>query len=93
MTAFWWFAALALLLTVVAGLVFVTTRPGGADSVQAALLLGTTGVALALVLGQALALAHAVDVALVMAALAAVLGVAFALRGWPEDEPGDGDRT
>lgn len=93
MTAFWWLTALVLLLTVIAGLAFVITRPGGTDSMLAALLLGTTGVALALVLGPALGLARAVDVALVMAALAAVLGVAFALRGWPEDDSGDGDRT
>ncbi len=92
MTVFWGLTAVALLLTAIAGLAFVITRPGSTDSVLAALLLGTTGVALALVLGQALALASAVDVALVMAALAAVMGVAFALRESTGDESGEEDR-
>jgi multicomponent Na+:H+ antiporter subunit F len=86
MSQLWWAIALVLLLTIVAGVVYVTTRPGGADSVLAALLFGTTGVALVLVLGQALDLARTVDIALVLALLAAVLGVAFVLRGWPEDD-------
>lgn len=53
----------------------------------AALLFGSTGVALILVMGQALQLPRAIDSALMFALLAAVLGSAFALRGWPEDDP------
>ena len=30
---------------------------------------------------------RALDIALVFALLAAVLGVAFVLRGWPDDDP------
>lgn len=86
MTELWWAIALVLLLTFVASVVYVTTRPGGADSLLAALLFGTTGVAMVLVMGRALGLARAVDIALVLALLAAVLGVAFVLRGWPEDD-------
>jgi len=52
----------------------------------AALLFGSTGVALVLVLGQGLGLDRALDIALVFALLAAVLGVAFVLRGWPDDD-------
>lgn len=84
MTELWWATALVLLLTIVAVLVYITTRRGGADSMLAALLFGTTGVALVLVMGQALGLARTVDIALVLALLAAVVGVAFVLRGWPE---------
>ncbi len=86
MTELWWAIALVLLLTVVVGVVYVTTRRGGADSMLAALLFGTTGVATVLVLGRALGLARAVDIALVLALLAAVVSVAFVLRGWPEDD-------
>jgi multicomponent Na+:H+ antiporter subunit F len=83
MSEFWWAIALVLLLTIVAGVVYVTTRRGGVDAMLAALLFGTTGVALVLVLGRALDLARAVDIALALALLAAVLGVTFVLRGWP----------
>lgn len=86
MSELWWAIALVLLLTIVAGVVYVTTRPGGADSLLAALLFGTTGVALILVLGRALGQPRAVDIALVLALLTAVLGVAFVLRGWPADD-------
>jgi multicomponent Na+:H+ antiporter subunit F len=82
MTTIWWLSALVLLVTVVAGLVFVSLRPGGAESMLAALLFGTTGVALALVLGRAAEISRAIDVAAVLALLAGVLGVAFVVRGW-----------
>ena len=42
--------------------------------------------ALVLVLGKGLGMDRALDIALVFALLAAVLGVAFVLRGWPEDD-------
>ena len=80
-------AAVALLLTIVVGLGHVFRQPGRADSLLAALLFGSTGVALVLVLGKGLGLDRAVDIALVFALLAAVLGVAFVLRGWPDDDP------
>jgi multicomponent Na+:H+ antiporter subunit F len=90
MTILWWILACGLLLNVAVGLGFVTSRPGGADALLAALLLGTTGVALVLVLGKVLDQRHAVDVALVFALLAAVLGVTFVRRGWlGGDEEGD----
>ena len=80
-------AAFALLLTIVLGLGCVFRQSGRADSLLAALLFGSTGVALVLVLGQGLGLGRALDIALVFALLAAVLGVAFVLRGWPDDDP------
>ncbi len=84
MSALFTAAATALLITIAAGLAHVFRQPGRADSMLAALLFGSTGVAMVLVLGRALGLARAVDVALVFALLAAVLGVAFVLRGWPD---------
>jgi multicomponent Na+:H+ antiporter subunit F len=79
-------AAVALLLTIVLSLGYVFRQSGRADSLLAALLFGTTGVALVLVLGKGLGMARALDIALVFALLAAVLGAAFVLRGWPEDD-------
>jgi multicomponent Na+:H+ antiporter subunit F len=78
--------AVVLLLTMVLGLGHVFRQSGRADSLLAALLFGSTGVALVLVLGKGLDLVRAVDIALVLALLAAVLGVAFVMRGWPEDD-------
>jgi multicomponent Na+:H+ antiporter subunit F len=76
--------ALSLLLTIVIGLAGLMRSPGRAASLLSVLLFGTTGVALVLVAGAGLGLARASDVALVFALLAAVLGVAFVRRGWPD---------
>lgn len=78
--------AVVLLLTIVLGLARVFRQAGRADSLLAAILFGTTGVALVLLLGAGLGSSGAVDIALVFALLAAVLGVAFVLRGWPDDD-------
>lgn len=75
-----WLAACGLLLNMLCGLVFVTRRRGGIESLLAALLLGTTGVALTLVLGAAMKIERAVDIALVFALLAAVLGITSTRR-------------
>ncbi len=74
------------MLTIILGLAQVFRQAGRADSLLAALLFGSTGVALVLVLGKGLGLDGALNIALVFALLAAVLGVAFVLRGWPEDD-------
>lgn len=78
--------AAVLLLTMVLGLARVFRQTARADSLLAAILFGTTGVALVLLLGAGLGLSGAVDMALVFALLAAVLGVAFVLRGWPDGD-------
>ena len=93
MTALYLSAAVVLLLTMVLGLGHVFRQPGRAESLLAALLFGSTGVALVLVLGKGLGLDRALDIALVFALLAAVLGVAFVLRGWPEDESKEDDKS
>jgi multicomponent Na+:H+ antiporter subunit F len=89
-TTVWWLVACGLLLNIAIGLGFLTSRRGSAESLLAALLLGTTGVAFALVLGEAVYERRAVDVALVFALLAAVLGVTFVRRVWFDAGQGRG---
>jgi multicomponent Na+:H+ antiporter subunit F len=93
MTVVWWLASCALLVNIAIGLGFLTSRGGSAESLLAALLLGTTGVAFSLALGEAVGEQRAVDIALVFALLAAVLGVAFVRRGWFDAGQGDGGRS
>jgi multicomponent Na+:H+ antiporter subunit F len=92
MSALYLGAAFALLLTIGLGLSHVFRQPGRADSLLAVLLFGSTGVALVLLLGKGLGGERALDIALVFALLAAVLGVAFVLRGWPADDSSGGPR-
>ncbi len=61
---------------------WVLRGPTAADRMLVALLFGTSGVAVLLLLAQALAAEPLVDVALVFAVLAAITGVAFAQRAW-----------
>ena len=91
MTAVWWLGACALLLNVAIGLACMMRRRRPSDWFLALLLFGTGGVALVLVLAQALERERAVDLALVLALLAAILGVAAVRLGWfghDEREPG-----
>lgn len=73
--------AVFLLLNVMAGLIRVARGPTAADRMLAAQLFGTTGVAILLVLADALDVRALRDVALVFALLAAVLTVTFVKRG------------
>lgn len=82
-----WFystAALFLLFAVVAGLVRILRGPTAADSMLAAQLFGTCGVAILLLLSKGLNWVVLQDIALVFALLAALAAVAFALRIWGE---------
>lgn len=83
MRAFTLGLAVFLLLTLVAGMIRVVRGPTAADRMLAAQLFGTTGVATLLLLGHAMGAPALVDVALVFALLAAVVGVAFVRRGRP----------
>ncbi|MEQ8234193.1 MAG: monovalent cation/H+ antiporter complex subunit F [Gammaproteobacteria bacterium] len=74
--------ALFLLLNLAAALVVVARGPGAADRMLAALLFGTTGVAVLMLSAFVLAQSPVVDVALVLALLAAIAGIAFARRAW-----------
>lgn len=80
-------ACLAVLLlgSIAVGLYRVSRGPTPTDAMLAALLIGTTGTAIALLLGVILSLPRALDVALTLSVLAAVIGVAFVRCGWPGD--------
>lgn len=84
--------ALFLLVNLVAALWRVTRGPTAADRMLAALLFGTTGVGVLVLLASAGGGPALLDVALTLALLAAITGVAFARRAWhrdgDEDAPG-----
>jgi multicomponent Na+:H+ antiporter subunit F len=73
-------SAAALLLTLAIGMVRVLRGPDPGDRMLAAQLIGTAGVGVLLLLAAALGLPSLVDVALVLALLAAVAVVAFTRR-------------
>lgn len=79
-------AALALFLTFVASLVRILCGPTEPDHMMAAQIFGTTGVAVLLLLAR---ITHEaiIDVALVLAPLAALAAVAFSRR--PARNPGE----
>ncbi len=69
-----------LLASMIAGLVRVMRGPTPSDRMLAAQLMGTTGVAILLLLAEATSRPALLDVALVFALLAAVAGIAFVRR-------------
>ena len=70
-------AAGFVLAMVTLGLVRVLRGPGDADRIMAAQLLGTGGIAALLLLADAMSIPAAVDVALILALLAAFVSVVF----------------
>jgi multicomponent Na+:H+ antiporter subunit F len=70
-------AAGFVLATVAIGLVRILRGPSDADRIMAAQLLGTGGIATLLLLAQPMNAPAAVDVALILALLAAFISVAF----------------
>jgi len=84
--------ALFLLLNVMAGMVRIARGPTAPDRMLAAQLFGTTGVAILLVLAEAMHMPALRDVALVFALLAAVLAVSFVKRGRRLPHPPGGSR-
>lgn len=78
--------ALFLLANLLAALVRVVRGPTSADRLLAALLFGTTGVAMLVLLAYAGGRQGLVDVALVFALLAAIAGAAFAQRAWRREK-------
>jgi multicomponent Na+:H+ antiporter subunit F len=73
-------AAGFVLATVAVGLIRILRGPGDDDRIMAAQLLGTGGIAALLLLAESMSVPAAVDVALILALLAAFLSVAF-VRG------------
>lgn len=77
--------ALFLLVNLAAALLRVARGPSAADRMLAALLFGTTGVSVVLLLATGDTASRVfVDVGLVLALLAAIAGIAFARRAWTE---------
>ena len=77
--------AVFLLANLLVALLRVARGPTPADRLLAALLFGTTGVAILLLLSFATGSAALLDAALVFALLAAISGAAFAQRAWREE--------
>jgi multicomponent Na+:H+ antiporter subunit F len=77
MPEFLLFAAVVVLASVSAGLLRILRGPNEADRMMAAQLLGTGGVAVVLLLGAAVRMPAAVDVAMTLALLAAFASAAF----------------
>ncbi|MGF1548170.1 MAG: monovalent cation/H+ antiporter complex subunit F [Thiotrichales bacterium] len=88
-----WYLAIFLLANLLVALYWVMRGPTQADRMLAALLFGTTGVAVLLLLAQAGLARALLDVALVFALLAAITGAAFAERAWRADRSGDRDES
>jgi multicomponent Na+:H+ antiporter subunit F len=70
-------AAAFVLATVALGLVRILRGPGRADRIMAAQLLGAGGIAVLLLVAQAIPMPGVVDVALVLGLLAAFVSIAF----------------
>lgn len=70
-------SVLALMLSLSLGLVRILLGPGTGNRMLAAQLIGTTGVGVLLLLGSLLEQAALLDVALILALLAAVAAAAF----------------
>ncbi|MCX8085468.1 MAG: monovalent cation/H+ antiporter complex subunit F [Rhodocyclaceae bacterium] len=88
MTTLAFLVALFLLANLVVALIAAARGPTSADRMLMALLFGTTGTGI-LVLLSATGMGTAlVDVALVLALLAAISGIAFAKRAWQAEENG-----
>ena len=81
-------AACFVLAMVALGLVRILRGPGDADRIMAAQLLGTGGTAVLLLVSEAMSLPAAVDVALVLALLAAFVSAAF-VKGVIGSETGE----
>lgn len=80
-------AACFVLIMVAVGLVRILRGPTAADRVMAVQLLGTGGIASLLLIAAATSMAAAVDVALLLALLAAFVSAAFAYGAEDAEDP------
>ena len=90
MTMFYLVIALVLLVSLGGGMYQVARGPTPGDRFLVIQLFGTTAVAVLILMGEAMHDPALVDIALVLALLAAITMVAFARRTWTEndiDEP------
>ena len=81
--------ALFLLANLAAALERAARGPTAADRMLAALLFGTTGVGILVLIAFASDARALIDVALTLALLAAISGIAFAQRTWQKKEEDD----
>lgn len=88
MTSFFEFGAVVLLATVAVSLVRTWRGPSAADRMMSAQLIGTSGIGVALLLAAAAGDTSVVDVALILALLAAFAAVAF-VKSTTSDGAGD----
>lgn len=88
---FYLWVAVFILISVVLGLARILKGPTAADSMLAAQLFGTGGVAILLILTHAMQMPFLMDVALVYALLAAITMVVFVQRQWRALEKGGGE--
>ncbi len=86
MTTLEWPLALFLLANLCVALFRAARGPTAADRMLVALLFGTGGVGILLLLGRAGGSSALIDAALVLALLAAIAGAAFARRAWLEED-------
>lgn len=89
MTTFYWVAAIVLLVSIGGGAFQVMRGPTAGDRVLIMQLLGTGAVAVLLLVGKASANAAFVDVALLLALLAAITMVAFVRLSWSPNDRSD----
>ena len=87
MTELFMLSSLGLMLSLFLGLLRVLRGPGAADRMLAVQLIGTAGVGMLLLLGQLLGQPALIDVALILALLAAVAATAF--TGEPRERRDD----
>ena len=80
MTDIYYFAAIVLAICLGLGLIRVFKGPSIEDRMMSTQLMGTTGVAILLLFGVLLEMPSSIDVALVLALLAAVSVAAFTRR-------------
>jgi len=83
--------ALFLLANLAAALVRAARGPTAADRMLAALLFGTTGVGILVLLAFAGGGTPLIDAALTLALLAAIAGIAFVRRAWTQESEESGD--
>lgn len=91
MTTFYWLVATALLISLSGGLYQAIRGPTPGDRMLVLQLFGTAAVAVLILLGKATDAPVLVDVALVLALLAAITAIAFVRLAWTEediDDPG-----
>lgn len=81
--------ALFLLVNLVVALLAATRGPTVADRMVVALLFGSTGVGILVLLAYAEGRSFLIDVALILALLATITGIAFARRAWHQGGQAD----